>query len=105
VSGWVLFRAEGLRAGLKYALSMAGMRGNPLICANAVGLFRDYRVFLLCAILCSTPVFGVIKTRIGKTKLRYGTAVLSIVFYLFIFLWSVSFIVLGAHNPFIYFNF
>jgi D-alanyl-lipoteichoic acid acyltransferase DltB (MBOAT superfamily) len=105
VFGWVLFRAEGLKAAAKYALSMAGMRGNPLICANAVGMFRDYRVFLLAAVLCSTPVFAVIKTRIAGTKLRYGAAALSIALYLFIFLWSVSFIVLGSHNPFIYFNF
>ncbi|GMO55860.1 MAG: MBOAT family protein [Treponemataceae bacterium] len=105
LGGWVLFRADGLRAAVKYAFSMAGMRDNPLICDAAIGMFRDYRFFLLFALLCATPIFSVIKTGLEKTAVGRGMTAFSAALYLFIFVWSFSFIVVGAHNPFIYFNF
>ena len=43
--------------------------------------------------------------KIGKTRAAAIWNAAEGVLYAFVFLWAVSFLVLGAHNPFIYFNF
>jgi alginate O-acetyltransferase complex protein AlgI len=108
LGGWVLFRAAGARAAFGYWLSMLGLNGNPLFCDNTIAAFREYWFFLLMAFLCSMPLFGVLKNWLISAPsrvLRILTNIASLGFYLFVFFWSVSFIILGAHNPFIYFNF
>lgn len=109
MGGWALFRASGAgRAGL-YLQSMIGMGGNPLFDANVLYAIREYWVFLLAGILCSTTLFQSLRAKMdsgtwpaGWVRLLNG---LSMGFYLFCFVWAVSFLVLGAYSPFIYFNF
>jgi hypothetical protein len=107
ILGWVVFRAESLSSALGYGLSLFGLSGNAIICGNAIGMFRDYWVFLFFGVVCSTPVFAAVKERLqGKSLgVSRGTEAFSTVFYVFILVWSFSFIVIGSHNPFIYFNF
>jgi D-alanyl-lipoteichoic acid acyltransferase DltB (MBOAT superfamily) len=105
MEGWILFRAGGLRAAAAYTLSLFGMRGNPLMCGAAAGMFREYRFFLAAALLCAAPLFPALRAKMDNTPLRGVTAAASPVFYLFVFIWSFSFIIVGSHNPFIYFNF
>ena len=47
----------------------------------------------------------VIKEKIDTTRVSYITAVIEPLGYGLMLLWGVSFLILGAHNPFIYFNF
>ena len=47
----------------------------------------------------------IINEKINKSRLAYAANVIVPFGYVFIFLWGVSFLILGAHNPFIYFNF
>ena len=108
LGGWVLFRAAGTREAVKYGLSMLGMRGNPIFCDNVILTFREYWVFLLAALLCSTELFKRLRERLDNSirkNLRRTLNILSVAFYMFCFIWAVSFLILGAHNPFIYFNF
>lgn len=108
LGGWVLFRAPGLKAAIKYGLSMFALLGNPIFCDNVILTFREYWMFLLLATLCSTELFKNAATRLNvpeRKTLRLITNTVSVVFYIFCFLWAISFIILGAHNPFIYFNF
>jgi alginate O-acetyltransferase complex protein AlgI len=105
--GWVLFRALGFKAAVKYGLTMFGLRGNPFFCQNTVAAFREYWGFLFFSLICSTPFLKFIgKSAVRKGGiLQFAVNTASIGIYIFIFLWSFSFIILGAHNPFIYFNF
>jgi alginate O-acetyltransferase complex protein AlgI len=105
--GWVLFRASGLKAAIRYGLTMLGLKENPLFCVNTIAAFREYRFFLFFALVCSTPFFAFLKKRITQKNGALQTVITpaSVVIYVFRFLWSISFIILGAHNPFIYFNF
>lgn len=103
--GWVLFRASGIKAAVKYGLSMLGLRGNPLFCDNVIVAVRDYGFFFLGAVFCSTPVFKWLREAIGKTKMRVAADIVAACGQLFLLLWSVSYIMIGSHNPFIYFNF
>ena len=108
VAGWVMFRAEGWGAATGYYLSMLGAHGNPVFCDYVILAFREYWLFLLFSLLCSTTLPGKLLDRLANTGGKvapYISNAAVIAFYLFCFIWAVSFIILGAHNPFIYFNF
>ena len=105
--GWVFFRAVDMTAGVEFIKSMFGFSGNRFICPQVVRIWQQYRFFYLGAILCSTPIFKMAKSKIGEWSSTAGKIVefLSVPMYLFLLFWSVSYIMLGSHNPFIYFNF
>ena len=108
LGGWVLFRSLGTKAAIQYGLSMFGFLGNKLICDNVIMYLRDYWVFLVGAMLCSTEIFKWLRKSIDSLEqriIRIALNSLSVGIYLFAFFWAVSFLILGAHNPFIYFNF
>ena len=90
---------------------MLGYYGNPLeVSPDVLFILRQYGVFILFGLIFSTPIMKWLKGKfengkLGKTKLGYVMAVLEPVSYGCLFLWGVSFLVLGSHNPFIYFNF
>ena len=107
VLGWVIFRAEGLLNGLKYWKAMFGLRGNALADDMFLFYLREYGVILLAGLLCSTPLLRVFGEKLraagGKWEaLRdWGGGALQIVFFIL----GISFLIMNAHNPFIYFNF
>ena len=68
-------------------------------------LWREYGFYVLAGIVFSMPVLRALRARLEKTKAAPILAAAEPVGYGLIFLWAVSFLVLGAHNPFIYFNF
>lgn len=107
ILGWVFFRAEDMSSGVQYTASMFALSGNSFTCNMVVRIFMQYRWFYLAAALCSTPVFKILKQRIDQHSTRLGNVVdaLTIPAYLFLLIWSVSYIMMGSHNPFIYFNF
>ncbi len=108
LAGWVLFRASGTYKAALYGLSMLGMDGNALACPNVIVALREYWFFFVMAILCSTPVFKVLRTKLSATNsraLRLTVDVLTVCTYMICLIWSVSFLIVSTHNPFIYFNF
>ena len=107
ILGWVFFRAEDMSSGVQYTASMFALSGNSFTCNMVVRTFMQYRWFYLAAALCSTPVFKILKQRIDQhsTRLENVVNALTIPAYLFLLIWSVSYIMMGSHNPFIYFNF
>lgn len=105
--GWVIFNAQGLANGLRYCLGMLGVYGvRPAPDAQVLFFLREYGVFLLLGLVCATPLLR----RLGEWAERRPAsaavcAVARPLAYGLMFLWAVSFLILGAHNPFIYFNF
>lgn len=105
--GWVLFRAEDLGAALYYLKALFGLGGAGLFCDTAAFYLREYLVPLAVGILCSTPIFRRLRERLEQrgdraafcAQLAAGTV------QLLLFLVGVSYLVINAHNPFIYFNF
>lgn len=74
--------------------------------ADLIYCLREYGVYMLLGILFSTPV----ARKLGATLDNYEQfgkvkAVALPLSYGVLFLWAVSFLILGMHNPFIYFNF
>ena len=107
VIGWVFFRAETMTAGLNFCKSMAGLSGNSFFDSLVRRTMGQYRFFFLAAFICSTPLLRRLKQTLTERSPRLGTMVeyLEIPVYLFLLFWSVSCIMIGSHNPFIYFNF
>lgn len=66
---------------------------------------REYGFFLVAGVIFSTPIMRYLEAKIERSKLSNIMAVAVPLCYGLIFLWAASFVILGAHNPFIYFNF
>lgn len=103
LAGWVLFRAENLTAAGLYFRSLFGLAGNALFGSDMVFHFNRSAVFFIAAALFSFPVAKTFRAKItGRRKvldLLYVPAILVL------FVVSVSYVVKGSYNPFIYFNF
>jgi D-alanyl-lipoteichoic acid acyltransferase DltB (MBOAT superfamily) len=104
--GWVMFNSSSWKSGIRYCLAMLGRYGvEANIDASIMRYLREYGFFILVALLFATPVMKWIEEKIANTKVAYIAAVVSPLVCGSVFLWAVSYIILGAHNPFIYFNF
>lgn len=102
ICGWVIFNSATLTNGIHYCISMFGANGiGPSVDGSVIRVFREFGLFMGAGIIFATPVAVCIKQRIKDSFVEY----LVPVGYALIFLWAVSYIVLGSHNPFIYFNF
>ncbi|MCC8138025.1 MAG: MBOAT family protein [Clostridiales bacterium] len=104
--GWVAFRSEGLRMAKNYLFSMLRLAGNALCDSNAVRYANDYKILFLIAAVCCTPVFVRLKDWIekkwnAKTVMDFVTDLGAVALMIV----SVSYLVMGGNNPFIYFNF
>ena len=107
VFAWVLFRANGLITGLRYWKDMFGLRGNAVIDDTFLFYLREYGVILAVGLLCSTPLLRVCGEKLHSAGGKWGAlwdggggAVRVALFVV-----GISFLIMNAHNPFIYFNF
>ena len=106
--GWVLFRSENLAQAGTYLRTMFGFGGAALTDNALITSFRDYRTILAAGIVCSTPVFVRIRDRLageGEGARAAAAEAAEWAVQLALFLVSVGALLMGAHNPFIYFNF
>ncbi|MGN1195986.1 MAG: hypothetical protein ACI4TA_00095 [Acetatifactor sp.] len=102
---WVLFRSDSIHRAGQYIKSMLGMYGNPVIDDNWLWYSREYIVLIVLGLLLSTPVLRGILQKI-KSRVKSGFyETIRAIMYIFLFMVCVSYLVMGAHNPFIYFNF
>ncbi len=108
VLGWVLFRAEGLDAAAQYYRAMFGQNGD----AGTVtfGLRPALGAILVVAAVAATPVVQILHARwqqraqvAGSGRIAYELAMTT--WFAAIFGACVSFVAMGAYNPFIYFRF
>ncbi len=101
VMGWVLFRAESLTDAISYMGTMFG--GGELINDSTIYYALNYIVYFVFAILISTPIFKKISEKVNGNN--PVIAVITAIGLFVLLIISVSYIVKGAYNPFIYFNF
>ena len=105
--GWVLFRAVDLPSALSYLQAMFGIGVIGFADVGAIFQCKEFFVILAAGILCSTPIFLRLRKVISE-RIPNGEGIATAIgcsVQLILFLVSVSFIVMDAHNPFIYFNF
>ena len=100
IIGWVIFRSTDISSAVSYISSMFWLSDNPFIDNQAVIYFSENKVFYLLSILLMGPLFSFKEVLHHKTK-----EVLKTILIISVFIISLSFIVKGTYNPFIYFNF
>lgn len=106
VLGWVLFRAANVREAVGYIGTMFGIGVSGMVDTNATFYAAEYGVWIAASLLCATPVFKVIRRKLADNAgMDLMTRFLSPVVYFALFVIGVSYLAMGAHNPFIYFNF
>lgn len=99
---WVLFRAVGLKEAIHYAMGMIGIENIPFSNNITIQYLSKNLVILIFAVIYSTGVFKWISNKIGSGSAQIFIKRIGLTIML---IWSLSYLVIGAHNPFIYFNF
>ncbi len=97
VVGWVLFRSDNVGSAISYLLVMFGISGNKLFDAAFFSLFQQFWILLALG-----SVFSVFKVKEYENKLFQAG---SLILYVIGFFATVTFVIKGDYNPFIYFNF
>lgn len=101
--GWVLFRAENIIDAFIYLKTMFIPSINGIIDPEVIVCTKEYIVFLIFGILFARPLAKKIsRTKLAKTKVAEALYVIGLIG---LFIASISYLVKGAYNPFIYFNF
>lgn len=105
--GWVLFRSETITGATIYLKTMFGMTSSILFDKWFLFNLQEYGLFLIAGILCSTPMVKYLLESAYRKNISFGKSVYGIyaMLQLVLFVVSFSFLVMNAHNPFIYFNF
>lgn len=103
IIGWVLFRSESVSAAAQYLGNMFGI-GNTAFSDNLALLYlSNYKFFFIAGIVCCFPVVPFIKKKFNTVKPLPRVLYSILIFFLFFV--SVTYIIKGSYNPFIYFNF
>lgn len=108
IIGWVIFRSDNLICALTFIKAMLGFEANCVGSRKLIFYLHEYFPFMIFAIIYSTGIFKKIEAKLDnknkqrtETLYRCGIDVASII----LFLVSISYLVIGSYNPFIYFNF
>jgi alginate O-acetyltransferase complex protein AlgI len=105
---WVMFNAVGLKQGIHYWMAMLGRYSGSLGLhdPSVIRMVREFWPYFLLGILFSMPIAKSIKAKCDGSAAARRVCDVAVPVGLFLaFLWAVTFLVMGAHNPFIYFNF
>ena len=110
IIGWVVFRSDSLSVAVRHVADMFGLRQGGLYNAADVFYLKEYGVFMIAGAILSFPVIRWIGEKLYGLKgmNEVGKSVIDGIFYLInigLFLIGISYLVISAHNPFIYFNF
>ena len=103
ITGFVLFRSENITIAVNYLRTMFTLNNNLLIDNKFILYLSEFKLYLIAAALFSTPIKSVIHNKLNCTSTLYKFAYS--IWYITIFIICISFIIKGAYNPFIYFNF
>lgn len=109
VCGWVLFRSDTVGQALVMFKKMFGIGDVCLIDNIFLLYFRQYFIFIIIAIIACIPILKLPVLGGDKKQNIRKALVITEVFYsillIALLIISVSYIVKGSYNPFIYFNF
>ena len=95
--GWTIFAFCDLDYMFSYLKVMFGFNGNAFIDNTFLYYFNNYFILLIILVICSVPIKIKIDNKIFK--------IVKVLFYIILFIITISFIVSDTYNPFIYFRF
>lgn len=104
--GWVIFRASNLIQAGNYIACMFGLRNNGFWSPYTFMFIKENIVFFIAAIVFSTPITKRANKFIVDKALGYSILEpLYVVATIGLFFISMSYVIKGTYNPFIYFKF
>jgi alginate O-acetyltransferase complex protein AlgI len=103
ILGWVLFRSNTMTEAWQYINVMFGAQGIGFTDAAFTRYLSSSWMLLLAGGVCAVPWVSLFRKKFEKNNfvLDIVTAVVLIV----LFVGALSYIIQGAYDPFIYFNF
>ena len=101
--GWTIFRSDNLTLALKYVGNMFGIGCAGLADASCILYLKEYGVYLAAAILACIPWGQVLAKKVDRNKPWVQVGIHLAAFAVFAL--SVTYMVKGTYNPFIYFTF
>ncbi len=99
----VLIRSDNMTYASGFIGSMYGINSSGFWDATAAMYVREYGVFVALALLIGLPIGRFVKEKLHVPERAFE--LLSAVGLIAVFVVSLSYIVMGGYNPFIYFNF
>lgn len=104
--GWIIFRSATPGTVIRYVKAMLGLGQGGLHDDRVILYLSENWLFWIAAILLSIPMYAGIKAWVAKhPKLESVWAVIKPFALVGLALITVSYLVINAYNPFIYFNF
>lgn len=100
---WVVFRSDNIKQAVEYIGRM--FCGTSLMSYTAEQYFFEYLFLFIFAIIYSFGLFKYLGERHIELKNNLLMIICRRAILVILFIWSLSFLVMGAHNPFIYFHF
>ncbi|MDP4146334.1 MAG: MBOAT family protein [Bacillota bacterium] len=106
--GWVLFRSNDMYEASRFLGNMFGIHSSGFNSSYTTMFLKEYGMFFILAIIFSTPIAKrcnklLVEKRFGAFEYILNFTypfVLTMLFFI-----SVTYLVKGSYNPFIYFNF
>ncbi len=108
ILGWVLFRASDLYQAGIYFRNMFGTNGNTFFDDSTAFMLREYWMYLALGAVFSLPIAPRMNKLLFEHRTGRAETVLNCIYpvaILLLFFVSVSYLVRGGYNPFIYFDF
>ena len=102
ILGWVIFRASNITEAFSYMGKMFGVRASGIFDAYFYLNIVENLIFIIIATIFSTPIYKIINKKVKENKFIAPIYVMGM---LILFIVAISYILKGAYNPFIYFNF
>lgn len=99
----VLIRSDDIAYASGFIGSMYGINANGFWDPVAAMYIREYGVFVALALIIGLPVGKFVKEKLRMPERPYE--ILSAAGLIAVFVISLSYIIMGGYNPFIYFNF
>lgn len=95
VTGWVIFRSDSLQGAFSYFKKMFTLCRTPYGDALFISNIKEHFLALVTAPIFALPLWDKIKDK----------KIFTFIFEVIVFILSVTYIVKGGYNVFIYFNF
>lgn len=102
ILGWVIFRSSNITEAFSYMGKMFGVRASGIFDAYFYLNIVENFIFIIVATIFSAPIYKIINKKVKENKFIAPIYVMAM---LILFIVAISYILKGAYNPFIYFNF
>lgn len=106
--GFVLFRSENLEIALQYFKNLFGVTGSGVFSTTAWMFVKEYGIFFGAAILFSIPIAPRMNQLLLERKIPILGKCMEWLYpaaLMLLFMISITYMIKGSYNPFIYFNF